>query len=454
MHKLSLAIIYRRAGIRAGSVISRIRVIHNEERGYFKANYFEACDLFGSYKSLEKNTSPDFLFWKSSQPSADNTMKIEVISTIQGFFSLADQWNSLLKKSSTDRVYLTHEWFHCWWNAFGNDKRPLILLIKEKEQVMGIAPLLVAAVNYRNILKIKEVSFWGNEVTPHIDVICYPGSEQMVIEAIIEYLFKNTVEWDVFKLAKISDNSRTYDILSKILNTRHVTFKIDKSVQSPFLNINTDWETYYTTRTTKFRKGMRNKINRINKQGTCQVEKISDPRKLAEMLPVIYKISNRSWKQQVNACIHSDKKQAVFYRELTEIGGEKGWINLWLLKFNGEYIAFEYHLEYGGIIHVLRGDYDETFKKISPGSCLEFYIIKHHFEQLKKIEYDFCGDNYQYMLNWTDDVRDHISLRMFNKKLVSRTVSIIDCMLIPYLRKTKKRRHAISPLEVEEKADN
>jgi CelD/BcsL family acetyltransferase involved in cellulose biosynthesis len=366
-------------------------------------------------------------------------MKIEVVSTKQAFFSLADQWNSLLKKSSTDQVYLTHEWFHCWWNAFGNDKRPLILIIKEKDQVIGIAPLLVTTVNYRNVFKIKEVDFWVNEVSPRIDFICHSGDERMVIEAIIEYLLKNTQIWDVFKFAKIPENSIMLDILRKILSDRQVTFKIDKSVQSPFLNINTDWETYYASRTPKFRKGLRNKINRIQKQGACQIEKICDPEKLIEMLPVIYDISSRSWKQHVNTSFSTDKKQTLFYRELTEIGGDQGWINIWLLKYSGEYIAFEYHLVYGETIHVLRGDYDEAFKTISPGSCLEYYIIKHHFDEAKAIEYDFCGDNYQYMLNWTDNVRGHINMRIFNKNIVSRTVATADCMLIPYLRNINKR---------------
>ena len=192
-------------------------------------------------------------------------MKTEVIETEKEFYSLIDHWNSLLKKSSSDHIYLTHEWLHCWWKAFGNGRRPFILLIKDNDQAIGIVPLLVATISYRKFFKIREISFWGNEISPRIDFICLAGFEQIVIEALIEYLFKNIQIWDVFSLAKLPENSKTVDILCKVLSKRKVTFRIAESIKSPFLDINSDWETYYATRTTKFRKGMRNKINRMGR---------------------------------------------------------------------------------------------------------------------------------------------------------------------------------------------
>ena len=48
---------------------------------------------------------------------------------------------------------------------------------------------------------------------------------------------------------------------------------IKESIESPFILINSDWETFFSGRSQRFRKSLRNKINRANKSAGISIER-------------------------------------------------------------------------------------------------------------------------------------------------------------------------------------
>ena len=68
-------------------------------------------------------------------------MKIIEINHFKDFISLKNTWDMLLEHSSNE-VFSTWEWLSTWWKYFGNNKKLLILLAKENDRIVGIAPLM------------------------------------------------------------------------------------------------------------------------------------------------------------------------------------------------------------------------------------------------------------------------------------------------------------------------
>jgi hypothetical protein len=90
---------------------------------------------------------------------------------------------------------------------------------------------------------------------------------------------------------------------------------------------------------------------------------------------------------------------------------------------------------YEGKVFVLRADFDEAYKALSPGAVLEYNIIKWHFEKQDIREYDFCADDYLYLSNWTAEKRSHGSIRFFNARALSRILGLTECNLVPFAKK-------------------
>jgi len=364
-------------------------------------------------------------------------MKVEVITEFDDFLNLEGPWNDLLKTSGNDIVFLTHEWFHCWWLGYKQGRKLYILVIKENEKIIGIVPLLLTDDYYRRRLKVKKICFLESGITPRVDFISSAERKADVIRTTIEYLLENNRLWDMAKFNKILSTLDTYNSLNDTLINKSVFFGVTQSLLTPFISTDSDWDSYYADRSRKFRKVMRNKINRIKRQGKFEVQRIRDKDELEKNLPIIFKISKNSWKATEKTSIPNIAEQLVFYKKLTSLGGQRGWINIWLLKCNNKPIAFEYHLRYKGKAYSIRADYDDEYKDLSPGSFLEYNIIRNLFEDPEVIEYDFCGDNYQYTLNWTTTIKEHVDFLIFNATRYSRLLGFTEYKIIPPLRRIK-----------------
>ncbi|MDL5503965.1 MAG: hypothetical protein QSU88_12215, partial [Candidatus Methanoperedens sp.] len=72
----------------------------------------------------------------------ENRMKIREINSVYDFKSIRTTWNDLLAKSPDGNIFLTWEWLFEWWEYFNNGKKLKILMIEDRDETVGIMPLL------------------------------------------------------------------------------------------------------------------------------------------------------------------------------------------------------------------------------------------------------------------------------------------------------------------------
>lgn len=368
-------------------------------------------------------------------------MSVEVIQSYEQFETLSDEWNRLLRSSRNNIVCLTHEWFASWWRAYGEGKRLFILLVRNHNgELTGIAPLLRTRELHRGLVPVSMIRFIENGLSPHLDIISALDEEETVIKEMVNYLVNNKTSWDMLDFNKLQDSCIFSRLFVDLCQQNAWCYRVYESLVSPFISIDTDWESFYGSRSRKFRKGMKNKINRVSRHGGIEVERVNTMPYLRDRLPDLYKVSSRSWKARNGSAITSNPEDMTFYNELTYSAGQNGWVQLWFLKHENVPIACEYHLVYGSRAMILRGDSDVSYRSISPGSFLEYNIIKTCFQESEIKEYDFCGDNYKYMRNWTDKAYAYKRVQIFNSRLVPKLIGFAECKLLPYIKKLKPEK--------------
>ena len=374
-------------------------------------------------------------------------MDIEVVTQYEVFLSLNSLWDDLLSKTSSNMICLTHDWFKCWWNAYGKDyeenQNLFILLIKDNGKYVGIIPLKTSQVKYRGF-KIKKIGFIESGISPRLDFILTSKKEESIRE-VINFL-KGQKVWDILVLRKFVEASKNYKLLRKILEEQNITFGIEPSLCDPIIQTDGDWDNFFSGRSVKFRKSLRNKINKAEKLVPLQVEKVSEIDDIQNSLPLIFDISKKSWKGKIGQAIPDNKMDIDFYTEMSDKLGRKGWIDIWLLKAEGTPIAYEYHVKHNGTVYPIRADFDENFGHLSPGSILEYSIIKSLFEDPKVKEYDTCANNYKYLRNWTDIFRDHVDIDIFSPKAYPKFLYFFEYRIVSRLRRSRLLRYTISHL--------
>lgn len=339
---------------------------------------------------------------------------IKIIQNHKEFFELRDEWNALLEMSKeNDNVFLRHEWFDVWWQAFGAEKQMFILLYCDKEELLGIAPLMIFRDRYKTI-PYKRLGFIEDANAPSMNFIIERGKEEKVIYAFLKYLLNNKRKtWNVAVLTKIPNTSATAAICQNFFSRYNIRYLLRHGQNSPYISVNQDWETFLKSTSLRFRKQLRNKINRLSASGDVTFELWDDIGTDGKYLKDAMNVSSRSWKHREGTSMNSTPGRKKFFKLLSDVASKNGWLRIWLLRLNGNPIAVEYHLEYKGKTHAMRGDFDESWDNLSPGSVLEADIIEQCFKN-DLSEYDFCGLPFGYKLRWTNILHERSNLLFYN----------------------------------------
>lgn len=354
---------------------------------------------------------------------------IKEVMDFDSFLSLEEEWNALLEKCQNDTIFLRHEWFRCWWEAYGAGKELLILLIKENGELLGICPFMISKDDFRGF-PIKKISFIENDETPRLNIIYINGRSE-IIEAIIGYLLQKVKEWNILILDRIPVDSESYGMIQKVCQEKKLSFLNKTSWQSPFLRIETDWDTFYKNTSQRLKKRLRYDNNQLKKLGNIEVSQVNSKKKDLED---IFCVGQSSWKNRIDKSISSTEENKRFFSSLTVTANAKGWLYVWMMKANGKPIAFEYDLQYKGKVHALRSEFNEEYASYSPGAVLESYIIKDIFLSGCK-EYDMGGSADEYKKHWTVNIREHANILVFNKGLYPKLMSFLEGTIIPYIKR-------------------
>lgn len=370
---------------------------------------------------------------RTSAPDA--TLPSLRVAVAEDFSSVAGPWAELLSRSNSDMVCLTPEWMRSWWEAFGNGDIPFILTVWRDSQLVALAPLMLTNAGMPGI-PMRRLQFMSNGHSPRADIITDASFTRPALRAIFEYLNTRRDVWEFVELRRIPRESGTVEALEEMLAEMPLRHETQAAVGSPYIPIETDWDTFYAGRSSKFRKVMRNKLNRVKRLGENAVEQLQDEQSLRSSLPTVFELSNKSWKGMHDSGIGSTAASRAFYTALAEHAGPKRWLRIWLLRIAGKPVAFECDLVHGNKAYALSSDFDEAYRESTPGSVLERHIIEEYFRAGLE-EYDMCGADYPYKLRWTSTVREHADVYIYHSGPASQLCRFWQQAMLPRLRSSR-----------------
>ena len=73
----------------------------------------------------------------------DSPLQVRVLQSGAELERLRDEWNELLSESSADCLFLTWEWTTSWWRHLGNDRTLHVVEVRERNRLIGLAPLTI-----------------------------------------------------------------------------------------------------------------------------------------------------------------------------------------------------------------------------------------------------------------------------------------------------------------------
>jgi hypothetical protein len=353
-------------------------------------------------------------------------------------------WNELLDHNEFDSIFLSHGWFKCFWDAWGKGRRLRVLVARKGAQLLGVAPLMLYKGQFLG-LPAKILSFIENNESPHCGFLIRKNLDHKVISAFFEFLCANLNHWDILVLRKVPVEASIVELIKSCCEQYGNWFVVKTSLCSPILNIDSDWDSFYSNKSQRFKKRVRHARNKLARRGNILVEESHDPEVVTRLLDQIFDIDARSWKARMDTAIGSSMQNRVFYSELPFALEPRGQVWVWSLKLNDRIVAFEYHVRQGEIVYALRASFDEAYRAYGPGSVLDVEVVQGLFKRKVKL-YNMGGGPFAHKLHWTSEVKSHVDILVFNRRPYAGFLYFLEKDIKPIIKRILNLNNHSLPL--------
>ena len=347
-------------------------------------------------------------------------LKVEAIKTIQEFQNLREDWNYLLSASKADNIFLTWEWLFTWWEVYGVNKELCILLIKEEDKLIGIAPLMITKENVVGI-PVRLLKFIGSEkvCSEYLDLITISGRESELLSLFIQYINQNNNLWDVLLINDITEDSPTVKFFSDKANFYKNNILKRRSTINPYIHLPKTIEEFYQKLGSKRRSDVKVKSNKLAAEHQVSYHEIIDKESLGKCFEIFVNLHQTLWNERGFPGVFKRESFLNFHRAIAERFFEHGWLKLFFLNIDNNPAAALYGFQYRDKFYYYQSGFNPKWKIYGIGKLLLTKTITEAINTNLQ-EYDFLRGGAQYKSQFAINFRHNLEIVIIRKNFKSR----------------------------------
>jgi len=362
---------------------------------------------------------------------AKSDVTTQVVTEYRTFVELEREWNDAVIRSHVSHPFLLHEWVRTWWDSFGDGRRLHIVVARDRDGIAGIAPMIAEQIHMYGV-SVRKLDLLHNDHTPRADWII-ARSPSDTYSALWHALRAPRDQWDLLQLSRLPSDSPTAAAVTSLAQREECLTGSWRGDVSPFLALSGTWDSYWASRSAKFRSNLRNRLSRLTKLGEPRLEVLhagDDTGACEDAL----RLEASGWKAEAQTSISSAPALQRFYFSLAERAAARGWLRLMFLTVGDRRIAASYGACFDDTLFLFKTGYDPAYAACAPFKLLTYHAIQHGYaEGLREI--DFLGDAEPWKLEWTDTSRSHDWLFVFANTVRGRLLHSVKFQVLPELKR-------------------
>lgn len=348
-----------------------------------------------------------------------HALSCSVVSESSAFDGLNEAWNELLEYCDAS-VFQSFEWQRTWWKHFGESDRSArlhILLIRQRDRLVGIAPFYVQKIRTLGLLPFKKLAFIAQGPSDYLNVLFAQGFEAECADRVAEHLSTHGSTFDVLHLEEFTERSPNHLLLYEALVKRGMTGQHFINEYCPRTQLLETWEGTLASFKVDTRREIRRRRRNIHKNFTIEYDVVTREEDAARAIDEFEALHQSKWQADGHTGLFADSAVGVFHREVARLFAKRGWLFLAFMSANGVKVASLYCFTFRSDCDVyLTGNANRSdVFKFSPGRVLTGYCMEEAVKMGKTV-FDFMRgtEPYKYEL----DAKDipNWSLLMYNPR--------------------------------------
>lgn len=339
-------------------------------------------------------------------------MTAEVLRGAQAIESLADDWENLYGMGRCEPS-TSLEWTRALLETHVADTDVVFsVVLRDRGQVVAIVPALIRRERLIGSLDVATLSFVSELHNTHSDIL-RSSDDPSIVSALFETFATLPFRWDVFRVSRLLDTSQLAADMVECLRRSGRKHRVRREQPSFFLELGATYEQYLRSRSAKLRNYLKRKTRQLGERGPVMVLRAGRDLALDEAYRDLLVVDEHSWKHPHGTAISAIGRQRSYYRSLCEGALQRGRLHLMLMYLEDRPIAYNLGLRQADRYSYIKTSFDEEFRSVSPATVLRARLVETLIaEDVRSL--DFPAEPYQWEEQWTDQLRWHTSILLFN----------------------------------------
>ena len=304
--------------------------------------------------------------------------------TQESFDSLASCWANPSHSLRWNSLFVLPAWLKVWWQEFGAGAELHLGAIRQEEEVIGVAPLLV---------REGKTSFIGSaDVCDYLDFIVAPGRERDFFSVLLDDWREKGI--NQLDLSPVRPDSTVLTYLVSIAQNRGYEVLCHPEDVSLELDLPSTWDEYLAILNKKQRHEVRRKLRRLWETGNVEHRCVEVGREVEDYLDIFLKLFSLSRDEKAS---FMNPKMESFFRSLAKAMAEIGLLRLGIIQLGKVPAAMTMGFDYNDSHYLYNSAYDPQFNYLSVGLLCKVLCLKESIKKGRK-KWDFLkgGEPYKY----------------------------------------------------------
>lgn len=298
-----------------------------------------------------------------------------------------------------------------------------IVLLRRGAAIEGVIPMMVVRERLmgRSITTLQPIQEQNNT---HSDLLLSEHSPEL-LGAWLDALARANERWDLLRMSRLLEHSELHEGLARELARRRVPFRMRLQQPSYHLQLPSGYAQYLSQRSGKFRNYLRRAQKKLDGDGKVDFLRVGRSHDFAACYEDLLSIERDSWKHAHGTAITAVAHQSGFYRDLAEAALHADMLHLTFLRVDEVPVAYNLGLVADGCYFYLKTSHRERYRAQGAASIGRARLVELLIAE-GLAELDFPGEPYEWETQWTEGLRWHRSLLLYNGTLAGRALWLLN----------------------------
>lgn len=335
---------------------------------------------------------------------------------MEGFHSLKEEWNELLKSSCCNTLFLTWEWQYTWWVNLSEGRTLHLLTVRDGEQLIGLAPLTLRPADYTRMVpfRVLELLGTGSVGSDYLSIIVREGEETRTLAEMCRHLISRN-----FVLEMSSTERSSSIMISAALQMQRLGCRTARHTQnfSPYVDLsNCTWSSYIARKGSSSESRYNKKVKKLHRTFRVSMERTTTELQRAKDLGTMISLHLKRWTGRGGSNAFSSAALCNFHEEFSRIALQNGWLRLYTLRLDGKPAAAVYGFSYQDVFYYYQAGFDPQFSQFSVGMLSVGMTLQLAIAE-GATEYDMLRGEEEYKYVWANNERELVCLRIYPPNL-------------------------------------